>query len=333
MRSPFVLSLLCASLLVLPVAAAAEERCADVMEEKDFTPAQIIENPYLATIAFAHLKKATYAKRNALTVLGGDFPAGDAILGAGVTPADYASFQKTLDAIDLSTAGNPDDAAISSGDKSVMAEWLDCMERRGGFIMYFEPQDTKTAILHLRWGWIDSSRLTDTLAMPPGITVIQGDSCLRRYKRITSDGCVATIKSADRGTPFLAALNTEDGPGKAYWPPRLNLKLERKPYQQPMVTPNKEYPSDTYNQPAAQLTFAIADALEKQGWRFVPSSVAPKKKKKAGNRRSRCPPAEAKATERTIVLSFGADNLKPELLVCKWWVEAQMFRTVDTAKD
>jgi hypothetical protein len=333
MRAAFVLSFLCASLLALPASAFAEERCANVMEEKDFTPAQISENSYLTTIAFAHLKKATYAKRNALTVLGGDFPAGDAILGRGVTFADFASFQKTLETIDLSAAGNPDDAAISSGDKTVKAEWLDCMERSGGFIMYFEPQDTKTAILHLKWGWTDSSRLADTLAMPSGITVFQGESCLRRYKRITSEGCVATIKSADRTTPFLAALNTEDGPGKAYWPPRLDLKLERKPYRQPMVTPDKEYPTDTYNQPAAQLTFAIADAVEKQGWRFVPSSVAPKKKKKAGNRQSRCPPAEAKATDRMIVLSFGADNLKPEPLVCKWWVETEMFRVVDTAED
>lgn len=327
----------------LPAAAAPSADCTDLIPKKPgFLPKQISENRVLRTIAFAHLKTASYRERNKKELLGGSFPAGDAVLGPEFPEEDYAAFQKTLDPFDFGAfTADEVGVAISSGDKRVTKAWQDCMTTRTGLMMWFTPSvaDPTEAVLNLRWSAADpyarrSVRLTEAVELPPGIRVVQGKACIQRNNKITQAGCAATLKAKSAKTVFTAGVNSEDGWVQAYWAERLRLEVKYSPYDpKQLVTENQSFTLEDIGQGARTDRFAIRKEVARQGWQFVPSSVRLWHVARSGKEYGDCNPGKAYVDdEGTIRVSFDAGRLSakaPQALVCAWYATAKVLRTVD----
>ena len=325
-------ALLAAAFSIVALCNLAEARAAGpfrtVMAQTGFSADQIRENSYLTAIAYAHLKTTQFEQRNAKKVLGGAFPAGDAILGPDATPDDHKSFQKSLERIDLRGFGPAvfDDAAISSGDETVFSAWSECMAARGGPTVWFETVDAKTAMLHIQAGAGRADRLSDNIALLPGFTVRAGDECLDGGRPITAKGCAATITATKHTLPLALVVNTEQSTARAYWPPRIRLTTDLEKYQAPLVV-RAQIATAASPEDLQRRVFLMRPSLAKQGWRFRPSSVVLSKPEKARGPFGDCLRGGLHISDTFIAVTYGFSNKIDALLVCKWTITAEVYRT------
>lgn len=324
-----------------PLVAAVPE-CTDLLPAKPgLSSEQISENRFLRTIAFAHLKTAAFRDRNNKKVLGGSFPAGDAVLGRDFPAGDYAAFQRSLARFDFSAFADEVAVALSSGDKRITKAWQDCMTTRTGLMMWFTPSiaDPTEAVLNLRWSAAGPHapreiELTETLELPPDIKVTQGKRCLQRGNAITRAGCAATLKAKSAKTVFTAGVNSEDGWVQAYWPERMRLEIQRKPYKATwLVTPNQSYTHDNIGEADRTDSFLIKDDVGNDGWQFAPSTLRLWQTARSGKEFGSCKQGRAYVDDDgAIQVSFNAENLSaktPQALVCAWYATTKVLRIVD----
>ncbi|MBL8783032.1 MAG: hypothetical protein JNL06_18995 [Alphaproteobacteria bacterium] len=322
-----------------PTTAAAQE-CTDLLPEKPgFQPKEISSNRFLTSLAFAYLKTASYRDRNRMKLLGASFPAGDAILGSAFPAVDYDAFQRSLARFDFSPFDDQVAVALSSGDKRIVKAWQDCMATRTGLMMWFTPNiaDPKQAVLNLRWAAANPHapreiELSETLVLK-GVTVTQGKHCLQRGNAITRAGCSATLRADSYETGFVAGLNSEDGYVEAYWPPRWRLELESSTYDRSdLVTVDHAFTQDHSGAPG-QESLSMRPKVALGGWQFVPSTLNLWSTVRKGKELGTCKPGRAHIDEQGIIqVIYNAENISakpPQALVCAWYADTRVMRTVD----
>jgi hypothetical protein len=333
--------------LVFAMAAASAPamaaECTNIMPPPGFTPEQIAANKQLRSIAFAHLKKAPYDKRNNYKpVLGARFRAGDAVLGANMPREDYETFQRTLKQFDtLAQFDNEDAIAISSGDEQVQEAWQDCMKTRTGLMVWFTPSaaDPREAVLTVKWSALNNyaprqTKIKGTLQLGPGIEFVQGKDCFRDDAVVTQSGCAAMIRTPSAKTAFLAVVNSDDGePATAYLAPRMQLEFQRSPYNaKSMVTELQSFTKEHAGESARPYLFKMAPDVARDGWRFAPSTVTLQAIATTGKEHGDCNNGRSAADDQAIRIAVSASNLTaspPQALVCYWWAQASVMRTVD----
>jgi hypothetical protein len=320
---------------------AAPQECIDLLPEKPgFSAKEISDNRILRSLAFAYLKTAPYRDRNKMKLLGARFPAGDAVLGSGFPAVDYEAFQRSLARFDFSPFNDATAVALSSGHKRIIKAWQDCMVNRTGLMMWLTPSiaDPTEAVLNLRWSATSPHapreiELSETLALGKNVTVTRGKQCLERGNAITRAGCAATLKAKSQQIGFMAGLNTEDGYVEAYWPPRLRLELEYSAYDRTdLVTLDHTYTTD-HAGTSGQEALPMRPKVALGGWQFVPSTLNLWSTVRSGKEFGTCKPGRAHIDEQGIIqVIYNAENLSaksPQALVCAWYADIKVLRTVD----
>jgi hypothetical protein len=258
--------------------AQADDRCSDVLKGGAFQRTDYRQRDYFQQIILARFVSASYADSRTNKDLGFGVPIGELVMGGNYNEAEFEQRKAEIRrSLNVSTIASHElDVALTSGDPTIVEAWRDCMSKKSGLSIRFEPFSSTQVTATIEWfapPGLPTQRLSADFKVPQGITILSNGGCFKK-DTIFKDRvpCVVLLQLPDARTTLGIALMTEAGAASAFLPPRLKQITDRKPY--PFSDNKRRVATAGYaGSKRPSIDIEVTQQDRRNGWRLDTASV------------------------------------------------------------
>jgi len=262
------------------IAAQQDDRCRDVLRNGVFATMKYEEKNYFQQVVWSRFLSSSYESSKTDKSLGFTVPLGEIVMGGNYTEGQFKAKQRQIQNENFQRieANNEIDTFHTFGDPTIVREWGKCMSERGGLSLTFVKNSPTEVTAVLQWhavGGVTETQLNQNINLPNGAVFTNGSRPLCFETGVplrASVPCVITITLPNAVQTLQWGITTTNGAARAYLPPRIELRREKKFYI-PTDPDYQLYREKKRETVSPTITLEMSEQELNDGWIFDSTSA------------------------------------------------------------